>query len=74
MTFFQAQERLDELRRELKELSILKQQASNSVKLNSDVNRLKEEIARLEEDLSSTGSVKTADSVQEELEALGSQL
>lgn len=74
MTFFQAQERLEELRRELKELSILKQQASNSVKLNSDVNRLKEEIARLEEDLSSTGSVKTADSVQEELEALGSQL
>ena len=74
MTFFQAQERLEELRRELKELSILKQQASNSVKLNSDVNRLKEEIARLEEDLTSTGSVKTADSVQEELEALGSQL
>ena len=74
MTFFQAQERLEELRRELKELSILKQQSSNSVKLNSYVNRLKEEIARLEEDLSSTGSVKTADSVQEELEALGSQL
>lgn len=65
---------MEELRRELKELAILKQQASISVKLNSDINRLKEDTIRLEEDLSATGSVKTADDVQEELDRLGSQM
>lgn len=70
----QAQDRLEELRRELKELVTLKQQASISVKLNSDITRLKEDTIRLEEDLSTTGSVKTADDVQEELDNLGSQM
>jgi DNA repair protein RAD50 len=58
------------MRHDLKELQTLKQQSSNFSDLRHSIARLEAEIARLEESLTSTGSVKTADSVQEELSDL----
>ncbi|KAH8114569.1 AAA domain-containing protein [Phellopilus nigrolimitatus] len=69
-----AQEKLDEIRRELKELMVLKQQALSVSESNAASGRLQEEISRLEENLSSTGSVKTADEVQVELGDLSTEI
>lgn len=70
----QAQVNLDSIRRDLKELHTLKQQSSISTELQQTIVRLGKEIGRLEDNLSSTGSVKTADSVQEEIGNLRIQM
>lgn len=44
------------------------------VDLKNASERLKVEITRLEDDLAHTGTVKTADDVQEELGNLGSEM
>ncbi|KAI5117920.1 hypothetical protein M0805_001999 [Coniferiporia weirii] len=69
-----SQEKLAEVRRDLKELMVLRQQALNVSELKMAGERLEEEISRLEENLSSTGSVKTADDVQEELGGVGNEI
>jgi DNA repair protein RAD50 len=40
----------------------------------TEIERLKTEIANLEEELSATGSAKTADDVQTELDALSNEM
>ncbi|OCB89866.1 hypothetical protein A7U60_g2895 [Sanghuangporus baumii] len=69
-----AQEKLDKVRQEVKELHSLKQQASVVSDLGASSERLQNEIRRLEESLSGTGSVKTADDVQEELAGFASEI
>lgn len=58
----------------MKELQSLKQQSSTVSELRVSSDRLQSEILRLEESLSVTGSVKTADDVQEELTGIASEL
>lgn len=53
---------------------MLKQHASTVTRLQKDVERAKQEIKNLEADLSTTGSTKTADDVQTELDALTNEL
>lgn len=53
---------------------MLKQHAATITKNQSEIERLKTEIANLEEELSSTGSSKTADDVQTELDALSNEM
>lgn len=60
-------EKLEEVKREMNELAIMKQHAISMTKLKSELERLADEVGRLEESLSSTGSVKTTDEVQAEL-------
>lgn len=43
-------------------------------RLQKDIERLKKEIESIESDLSATGSTKTADDVQGEVEALSTEM
>jgi DNA repair protein RAD50 len=52
----------------------MKQHASAVSKNLKDIERLSHEIGNLETDLEATGSVKTADDVQQELNDLSSKL
>lgn len=65
---------MEKVRQEMKELQSLKQQSSTVSELRVSSDRLQSEILRLEESLSVTGSVKTADDVQEELTGIASEL
>lgn len=48
--------------------------ASSVSRLQKDIERLKHEIADLETDLAASGSTKTADDVQEELDKVSADL
>lgn len=65
---------MEKVRQEMKELQSLKQQSSTVSELRVSSDRLQSEILRLEESLSVTGSVKTANDVQEELTGIASEL
>lgn len=52
----------------------MKQQASLVTKTLKDIERIVQEIKLLENDLETTGSAKTADDVQDELNALADSL
>lgn len=52
----------------------MKQHAVNVAELRTASERLKEDIARLEEDLAHTGTIQTADDVQEKLGELASEM
>ncbi|KZS93550.1 hypothetical protein SISNIDRAFT_85685 [Sistotremastrum niveocremeum HHB9708] len=58
------------LKRELKELSTLKQQSVNLAHGQSDITQLEADISRIEQNLAHTGSTRTANDVQEELDQL----
>ncbi|KDR82825.1 hypothetical protein GALMADRAFT_112894 [Galerina marginata CBS 339.88] len=60
-------DKLEEINRQVKEVLILKQQAITISRLQKEVERAKQEVDQLELSLSSTGSTKTADDVQNEL-------
>jgi DNA repair protein RAD50 len=70
----QALTRVNDVKKELKDISMMKQHASAVSKALKDVERLLQEISNLETDLEATGSIKTADDVQQELNDLSSQL
>ncbi|KDQ62331.1 hypothetical protein JAAARDRAFT_66083 [Jaapia argillacea MUCL 33604] len=67
-------QRLNEVKRELRELATMKQQATHVSRNQKDVDRLRREIAAIEDSLSSTGSTKTPDDVQAELDSLSTSL
>lgn len=52
----------------------MKQHAINITKTQKDIARLSDEITSLESDLSRTGSMKTADDVQAELDEVAGQM
>lgn len=68
------QSKLDEVRQGVKEVQALKQLVLSMTELRTSIEVLEKETLNLEEDLKQTGTVKTADSVQEELGELGSQM
>lgn len=70
----QASERVNALKKQLKEISALKQHAAHVARTHKEIGRLQEEIANLESELSSTGSSKTADDVQIELDTLATEM
>jgi DNA repair protein RAD50 len=71
---WQANDKLQVLKRELKELLSLRQHAVNVSRLHSDCKDLRKEISNVEKSLAVTGSKKTADDVQQELDELSAAL
>ncbi|TFY67850.1 hypothetical protein EVJ58_g1346 [Rhodofomes roseus] len=69
-----AQNELDKVTRELKDIAALRQQASLVSQLQKDIERLKREISTIESELMTTGSTKTADDLQEELDTLSTNM
>ncbi|KAH9854720.1 hypothetical protein C2E23DRAFT_726150 [Lenzites betulinus] len=68
--------RLQELAvtRDLKELATLQQHGISVTKAQKEIARLKQDIAALESDLLASGTAKTADQVQEELDNVSAEL
>lgn len=58
----------------IRDITALKQQAATVSRNLEDVNRLKEETANLEEELRTSGSTRTADDVQAELDTLSGEM
>ena len=52
----------------------MKQHASHVARTQKELTRLKQEIVNIEKDLSVTGSIKTADDVQLELDELSDKM
>ena len=73
-TFYQIGERLETIKRQLNDISSLKVQAITVARLQSEINRAKHDIDDLETSLSSSGSTKTADDVQNELGELSGEM
>lgn len=65
---------MDELRRELKGLVTLKQHSANISDTQKSVDQTTKEISNLETELSATGSTKTTDDVQIELDKLAGEM
>jgi DNA repair protein RAD50 len=61
---------LNELKKQLKDITSMKQHAINVARTKKEADRLQEEISSLETELRVTGSTKTADEVQVELDLL----
>ena len=70
----QADEKLQALKKELRDLVSLRQHAVNLSRLHNDCNNLRKEISDAESSLAATGSKKTADDVQQELDQLSAEL
>ncbi|TFY65667.1 hypothetical protein EVG20_g5422, partial [Dentipellis fragilis] len=69
-----ASDNANAVKRDLKDLSSLRQHAINAARLHNEIERLKREISQIESDLATTGSTKTADDVQEELDQISQEL
>ncbi|KAF8476550.1 P-loop containing nucleoside triphosphate hydrolase protein [Russula ochroleuca] len=69
-----ANDKLQILKKELKELVSLRQHAVNVSRLHSDCKDLRKEISSVENSLAATGSTKTVDDVQLELDELSAAL
>ncbi|KAI9566180.1 P-loop containing nucleoside triphosphate hydrolase protein [Boletus coccyginus] len=70
----QATQRVNDIKKDIRDITTLKQHAAAITKNQSEVGRLNTEIANLEEELRSTGSSKTADDVQTDLDALSNEI
>ena len=70
----QSDEKLQALKKELRELVSLRQHAVNLSRLHNDCNGLRKDISNVENSLAVTGTKKTADDVQQELDQLSAEL
>ncbi|KAF8895513.1 hypothetical protein BD779DRAFT_1640508 [Infundibulicybe gibba] len=66
--------KLNEIKEQLKDVLMLKQYAATITRLNKELNRAADEVRTLESDLASTGSTKTADDVQIQLDNLATEI
>lgn len=73
-TACQAAQKVNDIKKDIRDIATLKQHAAAITKNQSEIGRLTTEIANLEDELSSTGSSKTADDVQTELDALSNEM
>jgi DNA repair protein RAD50 len=73
-TFYQIGEKLDIIKRQLNDISSLKVHAISVMRLQSEIDRAKDDINDLETSLSSSGSTKTADDVQNEMSELSGEM
>jgi len=67
-------EKVDDVKRELKDIATLRDHARTVSRLQREIERAEQEAKDLEIDLSTTGSTRTADNVQEELDILSGEL
>ncbi|KAH9080471.1 hypothetical protein EDB83DRAFT_2339604 [Lactarius deliciosus] len=65
--------KLQALKKELRDLASLRQHAVNVSRLYNDCNELRREISNVENSLAVTGTKKTADDVQQELDQLSAE-
>ncbi|KAM6494340.1 hypothetical protein JOM56_010701 [Amanita muscaria] len=70
----EAQDRLDKVKREIKDIQALKQQATTISRLQREIDRARQEVNSLELDLASSGSTKTPEDVHTELEEISATL
>ena len=66
--------RLNEVKKELKDLASLKQHAASVSKAIKDIERVSQEVKNLETDLEATGSSRTAEDVQNQLNDVSANL
>jgi outer membrane murein-binding lipoprotein Lpp len=71
---FQLAEQLQKGTKDLKELAGLKQTAATIHRLNSSIAELARDINSLEDELSKTGSSKTASQVKDELDEVSAKM
>ncbi|XP_006462487.1 hypothetical protein AGABI2DRAFT_223828 [Agaricus bisporus var. bisporus H97] len=64
------QEKLDEIKGQIREITNLKQQASSVARLQKEAEKARQEATSIEDSLKSTGTTRTADDVQRELDEL----
>ncbi|KAG5639217.1 hypothetical protein H0H81_005696 [Sphagnurus paluster] len=69
-----AMDDLDIVRRELKDILVLKDYVRTVIRLRTDVERANTDVSNLESDLLTTGSTKTTDDVQLELDEASTEL
>ena len=62
------------MKKELDEIVALKHQASVISKIQQDISKLKKEIEGIERELQSTGSTKTLEDVQAQMDTLTNEL
>lgn len=70
----QAAQRLTDLKKDIREIASLKQPASTVSRNQNENERLKSEIKKLETELAATGTAKTGDDVQRELDVLSNEI
>ncbi|KAG6878083.1 hypothetical protein C0993_012410 [Termitomyces sp. T159_Od127] len=70
----EAVDNLDALKRELKEIGVLKEHVKTITRLRSEVSRAKDDVVSYETELQASGSVKTADDVQRDLDDVTTEL
>jgi len=71
---FQAKSKLQRAKIAVRDLSTLKSAASFLTRILGEIKELKVDIARLERDLESSGSLKTVEEVQQEVDALSNDM
>lgn len=70
----QAAQRLTDLKRDIREVASLKQSATTVSRNQNETERLKSDIKNLETELAATGTTKTGDDVQRELDVLSNEI
>ena len=70
----QALAKLNEVKKELKDLASMKHHSANVSKATKDIERISQEVKNLETDLEATGSTRTADDVQNQLNEVSANL
>lgn len=71
---FKATEELEAIRRQQKDLAMLKQYATNISRLLKDIEVLNREITALEAELAATGTTKSPEDVQREIDEISSEV
>ncbi|KAF9783547.1 AAA domain-containing protein [Thelephora terrestris] len=66
--------KLNDVKRELKDLASMKNHSANVSKATKDIERISQEVKNLETDLEATGSSRTADDVQNQLNEVTANL
>lgn len=67
-------EKVDDIKRQLKDVATLRDHARTISRLQREIERAEQETQALERDLLVSGSTKTVDDVQEELDKLSAEL
>lgn len=70
----EAVDKVDDMKRQLKDIATLRDHSKTISRLQREIERAGQEAKDLESDLSTTGSTRTADDVQEELDRLSGEL
>ena len=65
---------MDAIKRELKEIGVLKEHVKTITRLRGEVSRAKDDVTNYETELQASGSVKTADDVQRDLDDVTAEL